>query len=421
MFEVRAGANAANSVETHIMLERIRLTNFKSFVDEGVQLAPLTLLVGANASGKSNLLDAIRFLQGAALGMTFDEILTKGSRGGVTTWPGIRGGAKEIAHEGSDSFTLETTWCPRDLIALQKGDPVAPRNWPGATTHYRIACQVNGGTKLVHERLSMKGEAKDAADVIYETGDVEGSGIKVIRPGGPNSWHTSKASILGMAADYVWLRGEVSHILFQDIQPSAMRGWGDVNAPFGTEGENFAGRLAAHFAEQPSARLTVVDWLRQLCAPEIDDIDFIRSEELGEVMLVLVEKGGRRVSARSISDGTLRFLGLFVALNFLEPHPVVVVEEIDTGLHPTRLRALAEMLEQVPRERPVQIIATTHSPTLLQWLSPEALRNVVVFGRIPDREGTIMRRLGDLDHFDEVLKHDSIDELFSTGWMEMAL
>jgi len=219
----------------------------------------------------------------------------------------------------------------------------------------------------------------------------------------------------------VWLRGEIRYTLFQDLRPPVMRGWGDVNAPFGTEGENFAGRLAAHFAEQPSARLTVVDWLRELCAPEIDDLDFIRSEELGEVMLVLVEKGGRRVSARSLSDGTLRFLGLFVALNLLDPHPVVIIEEIDTGLHPTRLRALVELIEQVPRERPVQIIATTHSPTLLQWLSPEALRDVVVFGRVPDRKGTIMRRLGDLDRFDEVLKHDRIDELFSTGWMEMAL
>ncbi len=45
------------------MLERLRLTDFKSFVDEEAELAPLTLLVGANASGKSNFLDALRFLR----------------------------------------------------------------------------------------------------------------------------------------------------------------------------------------------------------------------------------------------------------------------------------------------------------------------------------------------------------------------
>src|SRR5262245_18065296 len=49
------------------MLKRIELTNFKSFARQGVELAPFTLLVGPNASGKSNLLDALRFLQGTAL------------------------------------------------------------------------------------------------------------------------------------------------------------------------------------------------------------------------------------------------------------------------------------------------------------------------------------------------------------------
>lgn len=57
------------------MLKKIRLTDFKSFVDEEVELAPLTLLVGANASGKSNFLDAIRFLQVLSVGLTLGEVL----------------------------------------------------------------------------------------------------------------------------------------------------------------------------------------------------------------------------------------------------------------------------------------------------------------------------------------------------------
>src|SRR5580692_4355524 len=53
------------------MLERLRLTDFKSFVDEEAELSPLTLLVGANASGKSNFLDALRFLQQTAFDISF--------------------------------------------------------------------------------------------------------------------------------------------------------------------------------------------------------------------------------------------------------------------------------------------------------------------------------------------------------------
>lgn len=80
-----------------------------------------------------------------------------------------------------------------------------------------------------------------------------------------------------------------------------------------------------------------------------------------------------------------------------------------------------ELLEAATRERDIQIIATTHSPVVLEWLSEEALRSAIVFGRIPDREGTLMRRLGDLPHFDEIVKRKGIEELFTTGWLEMAL
>ena len=57
------------------MLERVRLTDFKSFVDEEVELAPLTLLVGANASGKSNFLDALRFLRQTKFEMSLGAAL----------------------------------------------------------------------------------------------------------------------------------------------------------------------------------------------------------------------------------------------------------------------------------------------------------------------------------------------------------
>ena len=68
------------------MLERVRLTDFKSFVDEEGELAPLTLLVGANASGKSNFLDALRFLRQTKFEMSFAEVLDGQERPGADRW-----------------------------------------------------------------------------------------------------------------------------------------------------------------------------------------------------------------------------------------------------------------------------------------------------------------------------------------------
>jgi hypothetical protein len=54
-------------------------------------------------------------------------------------------------------------------------------------------------------------------------------------------------------------------------------------------------------------------------------------------------------------------------------------------------------------------------------LAPERLREVIVFGRIPGRPGSVVRRLGDITYFEEVIQREEIDELFSTGWLETAL
>ncbi|HEX6900665.1 MAG TPA: ATP-binding protein [Thermoanaerobaculia bacterium] len=205
-----------------------------------------------------------------------------------------------------------------------------------------------------------------------------------------------------------------------EINPSVMRGYGRRSLHFGDKGENFSGALADLFRD-PSTRKSFVHWLAELCAPEIEDIDFLEVKELGDVMAMFVENGGKRISARSVSDGTLHFLGTLLALRTAEPGSVILIEEIETGLHPTRIRLLVEYLETVTRERDIQVIATTHSPVVLQWLSDESLRNTVVFGRVPEHEGTIMRRLGDLPHFEEVIQKKGIEELFSTGWLEMAL
>ncbi len=217
-----------------------------------------------------------------------------------------------------------------------------------------------------------------------------------------------------------WLYDALMTVRFLNINPTEMRSSGRRGYPLGDEGNNISGILA-DLCEDETEKASLIRWLVELCAPEVEDVDFLEYTELREVIAIFVEKGGRRISARSISDGTLHFLGILLALRTAEPGSVILIEDIEAGLHPTRIRLLVEYLEAVTRKRDIQIIATTHSPVVLQWLSDETLRNTIVFSRVPDYEGTIMRRLGELPHFSEVLQHTSIDEMFTTGWLEMAL
>ena len=125
-------------------LTRLRMKNFKSFADADLKLGPLTVLVGTNASGKSNIRDAFRFLHGISRGYTVAEIIgEKWIEGGVLQWRGIRGGVREIASPGAASFELAIEYQSPDYsdpllynIEVAVGDDNVP---PGVVheTFYR--------------------------------------------------------------------------------------------------------------------------------------------------------------------------------------------------------------------------------------------------------------------------------------------
>jgi predicted ATPase len=220
-------------------------------------------------------------------------------------------------------------------------------------------------------------------------------------------------------------------MVFLDIQPAMMRSYRPLgSSPIGMSGENVSPVLFG-LREQPDQLDDIVGWLGELCAPNIKAIDFDKTE-FGEVMMFVVEQAGRlasgsgpadgrKISARSLSDGTLRFLGLLVALLTCPPGTLMVLEEPDVGLHPSRIRLLAELFEQLAKKRGIQILATTHSPTLLAHLSDQALGDVVAFGRDPDSGCTIGSRLSDLPDFEVLRTSRDVAHLVSTGWLERAL
>lgn len=401
------------------MLKKIRLTGFKSFVDEEVELAPLTLLVGANASGKSNFLDALRFLKGLTLDLTMREVLDGEESASSDAWPGIRGGSQEAAWSRESSFSITSTWrALNDEVPPLHGNEIEREPQHIDITH-GITCRTSPSIACESEWIErggvrMKSPLEDDPRSILGTSNffrLDKGKLDRSLPDDPLSLQLLPLHSLRVAVDAV---------RFLDIQPAAMRKYGRRGAPLGDEGKNFSGVLAA-LSDDPNVRHSFVAWLREVCAPEIEGLDFVEVEKLGDVMAFFVEKDGIQIAARSISDGTLRFLGTLLALQTANPGDVLLIEEVGEGLHPTRIQFLVELLESAVRQRDVQVIATTHSPVVLQWLAPERLREVIVFGRIPGRPGSVVRRLGDITYFEEVIQREEIDELFSTGWLETAL
>lgn len=406
------------------MLTEFALKDWKSFDQQVVALGPVTLLIGANASGKSNLLDALRFLQGIGLGLPIADVLQGRWEGGREVWPGIRGGTAEAARAGKSTFMLQSGW-----------------RIEGAHLRHTIACRTEPEPAVVMERLQFSKTGAylfdtHAASLVDEAVPGSGGALGVALRGKTHgrpvkAVYSSARSLLGQIQPdprthcavmkaVLAMRRALGAVAFLEIRPSRMRGYVPQTAPaLGENGENISAVLF-RYCQDDEQKQTLVDWISDLCAPPVVDIAFSETE-FKDVLLALVEKGNTRISARSVSDGTLRFLGELTALITAEKGAVLMMEEIESGLHPARAGLLVEILESVTRGGVRQVIATTHSPLILHALSREALGNAIVFGRHADELSTRMKRLADLSHFAEVVERRGIEHLFTTKWLERAL
>jgi predicted ATPase len=387
------------------MLKKITLRNFKSFRDNTFELGPLTLMVGANASGKSNFVDALRFLQGCARGLKVSEIFVGKWEGGQQIWFPIRGGAQEAFNlfEYANSFEVEVQ-C--EFAGVDSKN----------VSIYRI------GVKRTNEVLSIHNERMFVADEEYihpilKGFDVIDTSILL----SPLILAAFSSNIPTTVQHWVpIIRKWLSDFHFFDLAPSLMRDYVPQNLPeIGARGENLSAVLFK-IASNPDQRRTVLGWIQELCPQEITDFDFVETK-LGDVLLAAKEPNGVTVSARSMSDGTLRFLAIIVAMLTAKEGTTFVIEEIDNDLHPSRLHLLVNFLEQVATSRKLQVIASTHSPYFLDYLSEESLKHVLVFHREAQTAETKVTKLVDIPGFAEARKNMPLDFMHASSWMEQNL
>ena len=184
----------------------------------------------------------------------------------------------------------------------------------------------------------------------------------------------------------------------------------------GERGENFAALVGAVCDHDPDLKEAYVGWLRELRPREVDDVAVVYGA-VGEPMFMLRE-AGREFPAPVLSDGTLRFAAIAAA--FFQPDlpGLITIEEIENGIHPSRVRLLVELIRANASDGLTQVMATTHSPTVLDWLTPEEYENTYFFARDPESgEGQIVA-LSDLPGFAELAEEQSVAQLFADGWME---
>jgi len=395
-----------------VILRSLYLDGFKSFRTAQIFFGPFTLLVGTNASGKSNVQDALRFLHGCAQGFTIAEVIgEKWGPGGLLLWRGIRGGVREIARAGEDIFALY----------VDAEEPVA-----GEQYSYKVVVELSEEGKT----LEVRDESLEAGHRVVFRQDPNRS---IFFPDSERRWRhysAGRTALVRIAEDddvektrrndARLLVDSLKNIRFLDLAPDAMR---HPSTPgeqvLGDRGENLS-TVLYNLTADAAKKEALLGWLRSLTPLDVVDLRF-HEDLTGRVLVYLVESSGREISAKSASDGTLRFLALVAALLSSESGHVFFIEEIDNGLHPTRLHLLLDVIEQATRNFGCQVIATTHNPQLLAYLSPEAREDAVLLYRREHEDASEAIRIVDLTDVRRILESQDLGRLFATGWLEDAV
>lgn len=437
-----------NKPETpKVTLKKLTLENFKNFQKAELELGPFTVLVGANATGKSNLREAFRFLHGIGRGYTLPEII--GGRlndSGTRVWSGMRGGLQELGYltnyEGrGGEIYYEPMW-NFSLVALfdinLKDHEILVKY------HIKISLYEFGNMQIpvVLEEEIIAGEERlfhfdfEALGTILTYQLPDKIPVSVYCDEGPltkpllteineNHWlfkdlrghekSIERVDILsGMITD------SLKSMRFQDFRADLMRQAAFPGQSVLTEsGDNLSSVLYT-ICQIPESKAALLLRLEELTPTEVVDLDFF-TDEVGQVRVQLVEKNGRKISVFSASDGTLRLLGTLAALLAPQPANLYFFEELENGIHPTRLHLLTHFIENRVAQSTTQVILTTHSPHLLNFLSPETLENSSLIYRLENEPDAHIKRVMDIPYARELIEKQGIMSLHESGWFETVM
>ena len=398
------------------MITSLRLVDFKNFADETVRMGPFTVIVGANGSGKSNIRDALRFLHGIGRGYTLADIVGgKYGVGGQLDWPPIRGAANEIIRFLQGGFSLQIALRLSGAeqhysIKVERGTitglfEVTTEEFIG-TSERLIAARIGDRLRTIHEKESWNPPTKELSQ-IYPNQSALTQFLPVERP--------DQADRDVRAWESMALLEFLGNMRFLEPSPERMR---QPLVPgqtrLGDGGENLP-TVLQHICSDPRRQETLAAWTRELTPMDVLGFHF-ETGPSGRIHFFLKESNGRKISADAASDGTLRFLAILAALLDDAPARLYVFEEIDNGIHPSRLRLLLELIEGQTRRNSIQVLTTTHSPDLLSMVSDDTFDNSSVICRLPDSDNAIVRPVADLTNAAELHQSQGLGRLHASGW-----
>ncbi len=353
-------------------LEKVHIRNYLSLRDVELPLKPLTVLVGPNASGKSNVLNALRLLNWM---MIAEQLLPAEFIQG-SLWAG--GGS-------------------RITFGVQAGVGTA-------TTAYELELEASVDNPFVTEELWVN----DVKVIALRRGKGE------VRDENGKNWTTYSSNKLALRSAGDYGNKPITNALtefmrawhFYDFQPGRIRellAGLEQQVVFGNpkelhespqldvEGSTLSALLSYWHKNAPERFACVSDSLAASTNISLDYLPIGGSKHLCLLEGYEIEGNKKPIPLVRASDGTLRLVAYYILLNEPELPPLIAIEEPERNLHPGALLDIARVLEQIAER--TQVIITTHSSQLLDEFKAKHLSDslgVLLLRNLPGRGTEVM-------------------------------
>ena len=413
------------------MLTRLKVSGFKNLIDVDVSLGPFTCVAGVNGTGKSNLFDAIHFLSALANNTLIDAARSVRSEEGKTS------DVRNLFHRVGDTHTKKMSF-EAEMIIPGEGIDDLGQQAKATTTFlsYRVVLAYReddslpslGTLELIEERLErlklgdwrkhlkFADQRKDWRDSVLKgrravpfistENQEENRVIRLHQDGGSsgrpqtilakNLPRTVLSNVNAAESPTALLaRREMQSWRLLQLESSSLREPDEFTTPpgLGSDGSHLPATLYQLARSQkttaPNLKGEEDTWIYDRVAARlselIDEVAAVRidRDETRELLTLEVkDHTGTAHPARSLSDGTLRFL----ALSVLELDPkasgLICMEEPESGIHPARIPSILRLLQDiatditypVKSDNPLcQVIVNTHSPSVVQQVPDETL------------------------------------------------
>lgn len=395
------------------LIKKLKLKNFLSYgnEDQEITLEPLNVLIGPNASGKSNLIEALRLLSSTPTDLA--AAIRRG--GGVREWlwkggqPDPIAEIETIVYYSEGPISLRHRLCftsvgQRFEIIDEAIENERPTRLGDNDVYFFYRYQ--SGHPVLNVRTTIEAQAGT------DTGRTQRSLRR--EDLSPEQSVISQRKDVDVYPEITYLGNQFGNIrLYTDwnlgrYTPPRMPQKTDDPQDFLLEDASNLGLVLNDLENRSGTRQLLIEKLRKF----YDGFDATSTKvHSGTIQVFIQEKGLHHYSipATRLSDGTLRYLCLLTILCHPTPPPLICIEEPELGLHPDILPTIAELLIEASQR--TQLIVTTHSDILVSALTeiPEA---ILVCER--DETGSHLRRL-EPEPLKEWLEKYSLGELWRMG------